>query len=187
MMAAAIAAAIRTGHRETQSIAEESLRRELDDRRHPEVAAALLLLLGARTTAGRTVVSPESTASSVAQDFVERIDVELPRRRALGRALQGVSSRVDTIASTEAVQVFNSARSETIASLGDVAFEYGTELWKTWEAIVDGRECRVCFGRDGESIRAWQAFPGDQPGFVHPRCRCFASFEVRVIAERIAA
>lgn len=188
-MAGALLAAIRRGHASTAVLADDSLRSELEShrRQHPELIAALLLLLGSRPKAPRSAVSPTVTAGKVANDFAVRIDFALPRRKALADAYAEIEYRIDTVASTEAAQVFNAARADAVADLGDVASSYEVELWKTWEAVLDGHECSECRGRDGETVRAWQLFPGDQPGYVHPRCRCFDSIEPRAIEQRIAA
>lgn len=45
-------------------------------------------------------------------------------------------------------------------------------LYKQWDATLDKRTCKVCDQNDGLIISISESYPGGDPGYVHPNCRC---------------
>ena len=47
-------------------------------------------------------------------------------------------------------------------------------LMRRWDAMLDSKVCRVCADLDGDLAELDESFEGgEEPGFVHPHCRCF--------------
>lgn len=91
---------------------------------------------------------------------------------------QATAPRLGRVASTETSRAFTDAREE---GMGWAAVEYGDDLWfpglfKSWDATLDKRVCRVCEDLDGKVALYGTDFEdGAEPGYVHPGCRCVVS------------
>lgn len=85
--------------------------------------------------------------------------------------------RVERTAETETAQAYSSEHREAIAE----EIERDSELRlrvdavravRRWSAFLEA--CPVCAEHDGEEVGIGESFEGgDEPGFVHPRCRCY--------------
>lgn len=64
------------------------------------------------------------------------------------------------------------ATTETATAYSDVTVfaPAGVVLFRRWDA--QGEACELCAARDGEVVGLSESFSGDEPGAVHPNCRC---------------
>ncbi|HEU4728398.1 MAG TPA: hypothetical protein VFT22_10925 [Kofleriaceae bacterium] len=94
------------------------------------------------------------------------------------KTIPEVDSRVRLIATTETSRAFSDEHDEGV---GYVAEQHASSPWapalfRVWNAINDRRTCAICEGHDGEIVLAGMQFDGgDEPGDVHPSCRCTPS------------
>lgn len=86
-----------------------------------------------------------------------------------------LDGRIRRIAATETARAFADARDE---GMGWVAERYEGERWypalfKVWNAENDRKRCPVCADLHGTIRPFGIPFPdGQEPGYVHPFCRC---------------
>lgn len=99
--------------------------------------------------------------------------------RAIDATSAAVDGRLRRIAATEVPQAYND---EHRRSSEDIAAELGGDvgldvlLVRRWDAILDARTCQTCAARDGQVVPLGSSFKsGDEPGFVHPWCRCMST------------
>lgn len=120
-------------------------------------------------------LSPHETLvdAARAQRYSEKL-AEFARRATVDTELYSqLDNRIATIAITENAQAFNGTR-RAIAS--DLSWRF--DLIEIWDARLDA--CPICWALDGKEAIQGGGFPGnEEPGFVHPRCRCTSHFVVR--------
>lgn len=80
-------------------------------------------------------------------------------------------------AATETSRAYNDehreAAFEAVEEIAAVYPEIAPWLVRMWSAILDGRVCRECKAHDGEITTLGGHFEGgDEPGELHPNCRC---------------
>lgn len=96
----------------------------------------------------------------------------IPRIRA---ATNAQDFRLRRIAATEVSQAYNDEHDEGVGWIADT---YKDATWlaavvKRWDAQLDRKVCPECARRDGTIVVIGTDFNGgDEPGFVHPMCRC---------------
>ncbi len=116
---------------------------------------------------------------------------------AIEAAADGLAGSIHRTAATETAQAYDDGRTDAVAgpyrTPGERA-EYdeddaaadaerilgvpGYVLIDHWDAILDSRTCPHCAALDGTSTYAGQPFPSrEEPGFVHPMCRCIRTTE----------
>lgn len=89
--------------------------------------------------------------------------------------------KVRTIATTETARAYSDEHDE---GCGSVAEEHEASTWfgavfRVWSAILDRATCAECAAHDGETALMGMGFDqGDEPGQIHPNCRCSASLVV---------
>lgn len=96
-------------------------------------------------------------------DVAELVDHVRASRASASFVANPTDASLYRIAVTENAQAFSDMR---IAA--DVA--EGVRLYRRWDSMLDA--CPACFERDGETVPLGQSFSGDEPGSVHPHCRC---------------
>lgn len=81
-------------------------------------------------------------------------------------------SRIERTAETEAVRAYNDehlSRVRDLVASGDVEPD---AVMREWSAEIDA--CERCFPHHGEQVGINENFSGgDEPGDMHPRCRCY--------------
>ena len=102
--------------------------------------------------------------------------------KSLGAAVQRTVAELDKsvrrTATTETARAYSDEHDEGI---GWVAEQHKEASWfpavfRTWSAILDRATCGTCRAHDGEIVLIGMDFEGgDEPGFVHPSCRCTPS------------
>ena len=102
-------------------------------------------------------------------------------------AMQHLDSRVKRIGATETAAAYNDQHEDAVEdALEDAAVEEEGEpkakpkwfgwLFRYWSAILDRKTCAECRAHDGEIVSVGMRFSGgDEPGDVHPFCRCVES------------
>jgi SPP1 gp7 family putative phage head morphogenesis protein len=75
--------------------------------------------------------------------------------------------RLARIAATEVAEAYGQAALAAYTAVPK------SEYQKRWDAELDLKTCHVCRDHHGETVPLNQSFShGDEPGAVHPRCRC---------------
>lgn len=80
-------------------------------------------------------------------------------------AFAATKPRIIRAAVTETATAFNDSRAEALRG-----FESLGILMREW--VVDGNPCPDCEAHDGETTGINDSFGGDEPGSMHPNCRC---------------
>jgi hypothetical protein len=93
------------------------------------------------------------------------------RDEGLAKTLEQMRPAIARVATSEAAEAYND---EHHAALQD-AVRYGVldaeDLVREWSAEIDS--CEHCWPLDGVQVGINDEFPGgEEPGSVHPRCRC---------------
>ena len=101
--------------------------------------------------------------------------------RAAGRAMVPGLTRT---AQTEVAQAYNDEHRSALREAvrfdqsfrdGEFAARVETLVKRRWSALLDA--CSECWPLDGETVGLYEAFTGgEEPGFVHPHCRCVEVF-----------
>jgi len=120
-------------------------------------------------------VQATTTSESLAIAWRQRASYETMKARreetsiaeAIADASDGVESNLTRAAATETAQAYNDGH--VAAAL---AADIGPEFVDTWSAMLDA--CTRCAAMEGETTPVGAPFAsGEEPAFVHPRCRCF--------------
>lgn len=96
-------------------------------------------------------------------------------RLSLRAAAEQQDYRLRRIAATEVSRAYNDEHDEGTGWLVDT---YKNETWiaavvKRWDATLDRKVCSVCRTHDGEIVPLGTTFDSaEEPGAVHPVCRC---------------
>ena len=102
----------------------------------------------------------------------------------LKKALRATDDRLKAIVDTEITNAYSTVASAAFDALAEL--EAGAGLMKRWDAFRDRKTCMICRDHDGEEVPVGESFSnGDEPGNVHPRCRCIPTL-VRVSARQAA-
>jgi len=186
---------------------------EPDESRADEAAAILLALLAEEIAAIRKSAWAEGAAVGAAQlsrltgQRVEPAepsdDIEAQRGNTLAErfshayakrvrergsykdAARALRSRLDTIAATETVTALMASKHKTAMS---AYRDSPVVMLERWNAILDKAVCDVCKAMDGKTVQMGHAFEGGlRPGWVHPRCRCFSTYEAKALPVPFAA
>ena len=96
-----------------------------------------------------------------------RLSTELNPNKAAQIATRETEHRLRSIAVTEANRALNEEK-RSIAV--DIQSQTRVQLYEVWDAMRDA--CPACAERDGEETPVGESFRGDQPGDMHPNCRC---------------
>lgn len=86
--------------------------------------------------------------------------------------------RLRRIATTEVAIAYNDEHGEALET---IARENRDARWlpavlKCWDATLDRKTCSTCSARAGDIVPVGMPFRGgDEPGHVHPHCRCIES------------
>lgn len=121
--------------------------------------------------AGQALAAAWQAAAMYAALSALRTDEGLAK--GLRRAKFVLRGRVDRTAATESAQAFNAERREGLreAASQDQAIETALEhLGRRWDAMLDA--CPDCADHDGDVTGIDDDFNGDEPGEMHPNCRC---------------
>jgi len=124
----------------------------------------------------------------IANAEVDRSDVTASG--AVYRTPATMSSATSRTATTETARAYSEGHVESTADLlddegrivppagtGAVDWE-GVTVLDRWSAILDSRTCGVCGALEGDHTLVGQPFvSGEEPGSVHPRCRCIRVLE----------
>lgn len=121
----------------------------------------------------RAATAAKSYASAWGATAVTKAD-EWTRETA-HQITDSVEARLDRIIATETSDAFQKERASFEA---EVVKRHKTEKWfpaliKAWDARLDGGRCALC-SRRSLGIRPWGVSfaGGNEPGTVHPNCRC---------------
>lgn len=164
-----------------------------------ELAALGLWLVPHAQAASIRRVSEDDLRSSAAADSLAgawqaaafaAVSTAILREADVARAVEATRAdmkyRVIRTAATETSQAFNEERRELVReSLADdsslaTAARGGGGFFRVWDAMLDQRTCARCSGHDGETVGPGEPFSGgDEPGEVHPICRCIVTYIVR--------
>ena len=110
-----------------------------------------------RALATRAVLQAQRTGEDVAAAVSATREPLLPK--------------IARTAETEATRAFNDEHLEHVRDMiarGDVPEHL---VMREWSALIDA--CERCFPLDGVRVGVAESFPGgEEPGSVHPRCRC---------------
>lgn len=88
--------------------------------------------------------------------------------------------RLRRIAATEVPQAYNAT---ALRAYEDIAVSQAN---KRWDATLDRKTCAICREHDGEEVALNEEFSnGDEPGAVHPNCRCVVTLVARA-AKKVA-
>lgn len=98
------------------------------------------------------------------------------QERAAKLATREAESRLKSIAVTEANRALNEQKREIAVELQG---QTRVRIYEVWDAMRDA--CPACMERDGEETPVGESFRGDQPGDMHPNCRCESHFITRAI------
>lgn len=72
-----------------------------------------------------------------------------------------------------AASIADAMPEEEVAALEESAAAGLPKPFKYWDAYLDRKTCGDCSQHNGEMVPVGQEFSGgDQPGFMHPNCRC---------------
>ena len=94
-------------------------------------------------------------------------DIKVSPERAARLATTESEFRLRSIAITEANRALNE---EKRAQAIEIQSQTRVQLYEVWDAMRDA--CPACMERDGEETPVGESFRGDQPGDMHPNCRC---------------
>lgn len=94
--------------------------------------------------------------------------------RAADVATKQTAYRLESIATTETFRAFNEERRFAVS---EIRLAHGAQIVEVWDALMDA--CPRCDERDGEEAPAGESFHGEQPGDMHPNCRCTSHFITR--------
>jgi hypothetical protein len=108
---------------------------------------------------------------------------------AVYRTPDAMASPIGRTAATETAQAYDEGHVEATEGLVDengsvVAPELvdefaGRAMLDRWSAILDGRTCSTCGALDGAHTPLAMPFAsGEEPGWVHPWCRCIRTVDV---------
>ena len=92
-----------------------------------------------------------------------------------------MDKRLRRIAATEVSRSYNRELSLGHEGLGSKNKEtvWAPLVWKFWDATLDAKICAICRKHHGERVLVGMPFSdGDEPGDVHPNCRCISSIIV---------
>ena len=82
-----------------------------------------------------------------------------------------MQAKIARTAETEAARAYNDEhleRARDMLAAGDLP---PGALLREWSALIDA--CEACWPHDGERTGIDESFSGgEEPGSVHPRCRC---------------
>jgi hypothetical protein len=98
---------------------------------------------------------------------------------ALEKTREQIVPSIARTTTTEIAQAWNDEKVEALDEALQEDEEFAAAvaempgLWRRWDAILDRRTCADCREHDGETAPIGGSFEGgDEPGFVHPTCRC---------------
>jgi hypothetical protein len=121
--------------------------------------------------------------------------LEKPLGEAIESTRAPMVARVDRTASTEVAQAFADEHSRALADVidfdktyrdGALADKIESEMVREWVAMLDA--CDRCWPHDGEQVGINESFGGgDEPGFMHARCRCYEILTSPSMARAVAA
>ncbi len=110
---------------------------------------------------------PESTPSDIVSAHIAAGSfANLWASAALANLPMNIDDRITKIITTE-----------TSRSFSDVVREASSEhkLVRRWNSILDEKVCKKCASMDGLITQPGMPFEGGiEPGWVHPRCRCYS-------------
>lgn len=118
------------------------------------------------------VLAESARANSIATRFSSWLNTSTPELAEMTAkdAAKLVQARVDRIAATESARAFNEGLLEEARQ---TATTKHVVLYRVWNAYADA--CPICEELNGTRTGLFESFPGgDEPGRVHPRCRCVA-------------
>lgn len=115
------------------------------------------------------VLAEQARSASIASGFTRWVETNKPAFAEMTKreAAAVVQARVDRIATTESARAFNEGLLEESRRSAALA---GVRLYRTWNAYADS--CPLCAEMDGTRVDLFASFSGDEPGHVHPNCRC---------------
>lgn len=98
---------------------------------------------------------------------------DLPGRiRSMAKNLDG---RLQRFAATENARAWNDEHLEATDTLSNDYSDLAKKLGNIWDATLDADTCEICADHDGDVIQIGTDFDDDdEPGDVHPYCRCMA-------------
>jgi len=138
----------------------------------------------AEEDAAHAQLSAESLASQwqglAAASLIAARRVEQPVAQAIRGTVRKMKDRTERTAATETAQAYSDEHREALRDLvrqdrqlagGEWAAEAEAKLARQWSALLDA--CERCWPHDGETVGLNETFSGgDEPGFMHARCRC---------------
>lgn len=125
----------------------------------------------------RAELAASSYAEAWLASFRAREDIvkKYGERTAVRQTTEEHAFRINRIAATETPAAFNEARLETVrASIRDLDIDV-IRIWR-----CDAGPCEICTSYDGEVADLHGGYAsGEEPGSVHPHCRCSEDIQVR--------
>lgn len=184
-MAADVRQAILEARREARETARARLNAEL--KAAGVVLSAHEWVVGSRSD--EDAVHAESSATSLASQWrgIALAAVLLARRKetseaeALETTHAAMQSRIDRTASTEVAQAYADEHRHALVDVvdfdkryrdGGLAERIEAKIVREWCAMLDA--CERCWPHDGEQVGIHESYDGgDEPGYMHARCRCY--------------
>jgi len=172
------------------------VREDARDRLRKEIAALGIVWIASGLHFGdrhaADDVSAHAAADSLAAQWrglamaralkAQRLDEDV--RAAIRATGPAMVPRVARTAQTEVAQAYNDEHRSALREAvqfdksfrdGEFASRVETLVKRRWSALLDA--CSECWPLDGETVGLYEAFTGgEEPGFVHPHCRCVEVF-----------
>ena len=99
-----------------------------------------------------------------------------------------MSKRVARTAATEVARAYSDEHLEAANDAAEAEIIVRPDWSRVWSAILDMRACQECAAHHGETVLLGESFSGgDEPGDMHPLCRCIDIVVPTAEANRIAA
>jgi hypothetical protein len=105
---------------------------------------------------------------------------------AVSKAVEAKASALDRIVATEIPRTYNDQHRADAAELALKHPDLFADVVERWDAMLDA--CERCWSHDGETTPIGDSFSGgDEPGYMHPRCRCLRTLYSNAEISQIAA
>ena len=187
-IAAAMLAFLLLRHSRTAAVSLKALRREL----RAAAKAARFTYPNTLDLTGLDAVSraDRAFARRAAASYAKRWKSLFDEAKAGGKAsprraaTRAAQRRLDSTVATDTARSFSAVRQPAIARIGEELddtpefIDRDMVVARKWYAELDA--CPVCTDYDGEIVAADDTFP-EEPGGVHPNCRCI---DVLVVVHR---
>lgn len=178
-MTAGLAVAIEAGRRQARGLAAQRLGAELRAAGVSREGSVGLLAglhidrMGAdaveATIAAESLAGQWRALASRAVLQAQRLGEDVPA--AVSASREPMQAKIARTAETEAARAYNDEhleRARDMLAAGDLP---PGALLREWSALIDA--CEACWPHDGERTGIDESFSGgEEPGSVHPRCRC---------------